>query len=59
VQGYIFSAPKPAAELKRRYFADHVPQTGPSLAPHDASDLVIFPASEGEPPESAPRAATA
>jgi EAL domain-containing protein (putative c-di-GMP-specific phosphodiesterase class I) len=54
VQGYIFSASKCAAELRRSYFADHVPQTGPSRAPDDVPDLAIFPAPEGRPTETAP-----
>jgi predicted signal transduction protein with EAL and GGDEF domain len=54
VQGYIFSKPRRAAELRRSYFADHVPQSGPSHAPHNVSDLVIFPAPEGGAPETAP-----
>ncbi|MEN3374799.1 MAG: hypothetical protein V7604_154 [Hyphomicrobiales bacterium] len=54
VQGYIFSKPRRAAELRRSYFADHMPQSGPAHAPHKVSDLVIFPAPEGGAPETAP-----
>jgi diguanylate cyclase (GGDEF)-like protein/PAS domain S-box-containing protein len=54
VQGYIFSAAKGAAALKRSYFADHVPQTGSSRVPDNVSDLAIFPAPEGPRSESAP-----
>jgi EAL domain-containing protein (putative c-di-GMP-specific phosphodiesterase class I) len=61
VQGYIFSRPKPAAELKLSYFADHVRQIGDTNAAKSAPDLASFPAPESRPPETAPapRAATA
>ena len=54
VQGYIFSTPKPAAELKRSYFADHAPQSGDPNGPQSVPDLAIFPTPQDHPAESAP-----
>jgi diguanylate cyclase (GGDEF)-like protein/PAS domain S-box-containing protein len=54
VQGYIFSASKRAAELRRSYFADHAQQPGPSRVPDNVPDLAIFPEPEDRQPETAP-----
>jgi diguanylate cyclase (GGDEF)-like protein len=59
VQGYIFSKPKPAAELKRCYFADHVRQTAGADVPQSAPDLAPFPALERRPCKTAPVSRTA
>jgi predicted signal transduction protein with EAL and GGDEF domain len=61
VQGYIFSTPKRATELKRSYFADHARQAAPACAPGSVRDLAIFPVPEDGRSEiaPAPRAAMA
>ena len=59
VQGYIFSTPKPAAALKRRYFADHAQQIADTDVPERTPGLAAFPAPESRPPETAPGAAPA
>jgi diguanylate cyclase (GGDEF)-like protein len=61
VQGYIFSTPKRATELKRSYFADHARQAAPACAPGSVLDLAIFPVPEDGRSEiaPAPRAAMA
>ena len=59
VQGYIFSTPKPAAALKRRYFADHAQQIADTNVPQSTPGLAPFPVPEGRPPETAPAPRTA
>jgi EAL domain-containing protein (putative c-di-GMP-specific phosphodiesterase class I) len=54
VQGYIFSASKGAAELRRSYFADHAQQAEPARVADNVPHLAGFPAPEGRPRGTAP-----